>query len=61
MEGGVGARFEIKSIDGYNLAATRISPQRPAKAVVVIPGAMGVRQDYYSHLPNTLPSRVLPR
>jgi predicted alpha/beta hydrolase len=47
VEAGVGERVEIKAADGYGLAGTRFSPDGQAKAVVVIPGAMGVRQDYY--------------
>lgn len=33
--------------DGVTLSATRFAPQAAAKAVVVLPAAMGVKQDFY--------------
>lgn len=35
------------SADGYALAATRFMPAETPKAIIVLPSAMGVKQDFY--------------
>ncbi|HJV76515.1 MAG TPA: alpha/beta fold hydrolase, partial [Noviherbaspirillum sp.] len=40
-------RITIHAADGFKLAATRFAPQSSAKAVIVLPTAMGVKQDFY--------------
>lgn len=37
----------INTKDGYRLAANRIAPAAAAKAVIVLPPAMGVKQNFY--------------
>jgi predicted alpha/beta hydrolase len=39
--------IELIANDGVRLAGTRFAPPVKAKAVVVLPAAMGVRQDFY--------------
>lgn len=40
--------IELTAADGSRLAARSFAPAQPVKAAVLIAGAMGVRQDYYS-------------
>jgi predicted alpha/beta hydrolase len=40
--------ISIAATDGYKLAAMRFEPQGKAKAVIVLPSAMGVKQDFYA-------------
>lgn len=44
----------IQAEDGYTLAATWFAPEAPARAVVLIAGAMGVTQGYYAPLASWL-------
>ncbi|HEY5801002.1 MAG TPA: alpha/beta fold hydrolase [Burkholderiaceae bacterium] len=39
--------FTFKAADGVELTGTRYTPEADAKAVVVLPSAMGVKQDFY--------------
>jgi predicted alpha/beta hydrolase len=41
-------QVELIASDGVILAATRFAPSTQAKAVVVLPTAMGVKQDFYA-------------
>jgi predicted alpha/beta hydrolase len=41
-------QVELIASDGVILAATRFAPSAKAKAVVVLPAAMGVKQDFYA-------------
>lgn len=41
-------KIELKTADGVTLAATRFMSAQKAKAVVVLPAAMGVKQDFYA-------------
>jgi len=38
---------ELIASDGMRLSATRFAPSGKAKATIIVPGAMGVTQDYY--------------
>jgi predicted alpha/beta hydrolase len=40
-------QIELIASDGMRIAATRFAPAGEAKAVIVMPGAMGVKQDFY--------------
>lgn len=40
--------IELLTTDGVTLASTRFAPTAAAKAVVVLPAAMGVAQDFYA-------------
>jgi predicted alpha/beta hydrolase len=37
----------LTTTDGFTLAGTRFAPMQKPKAVIVIPSAMGVKQDFY--------------
>ncbi|CAN5356771.1 alpha/beta fold hydrolase [soil metagenome] len=41
-------KHSITTSDGIDLSATRFAPQGKARAVIVLPAAMGVKQDYYA-------------
>jgi predicted alpha/beta hydrolase len=41
-------RIEMKTADGATLVGMRFMPPRPAIAVVLLPTAMGVKQDFYA-------------
>ena len=49
--------IELTANDGVKLAATRFLPSVAPKAVVVLPAAMGVRQDFYFPFAEYLPGQ----
>jgi predicted alpha/beta hydrolase len=40
--------IQLTTSDGMVLGAMRFTPQEPARAVIVLPAAMGVKQDFYA-------------
>jgi predicted alpha/beta hydrolase len=40
--------IQLTASDGVQLTATRFAPRQAAKAAIVLPAAMGVRQDFYA-------------